>query len=216
MADFERMWRDKIKKNTKLESLKLAQTIDKLDIEDPILYSKVLIKALKEEIIDEKIARIFCKSACHMPHSKLDTVKEIYNQTRSIKQAHKALLDMFKRDIKEYKKLSNEQVDDIINKGWGAAGILREDYILATKIPSMFHEYFDETDDIMKKYYYCHCPRVRKELLTTSDIDSIYCNCGGGFYQDIWEYITNREVLIDVVKNLFDGEDVCQFEIRVK
>lgn len=216
MNDFEKMWRNKILSNTSKEDIELAEMISKLEIEDPILYSKVLIKALKEELIDEKIASIFCKSACHMPHSKLTSVKETYKKTNSLKEAHKALLDVFKKDIKEYKKISDKQLTDILNKGWGAAGILIDDTIIATKIPSMFHEYFDETDITKKKYYYCHCPRVRKELLNNSDIDSIYCNCGGGFYSDIWEYITDKEVEIKVTKNLFDGDEVCQFTIKLK
>ena len=150
-----------------------------------------------------------------MPHDKLVGVKAVYQKTKSLKEAHKELLTQFKKDVKAYKKMSNEQVNDIIRKGWGAAGILQGNKIIATKIPSMFHEYLEEEDSVKKKYYYCHCPRVRKELLNDSDIDSIYCNCGGGFYKDMWEYITGKSIDIKIIKNLFDGDEVCQFEITI-
>ncbi len=215
MNEFERMWRTKIQKNTHKHDQKAGKTIENIHVEDPVLYSKVLIKALKEEVADKDIATIFCKSACHMPHEKLEGVKQIYESTQSIELAHTALLEMFKTDIKEYKKMSDDQLEEVLSKGWGAAGILQDDIIIATKIPSQFHDYLNETDDLKRKYYYCHCPRVRKELLENSDLDSIYCNCGGGFYSDIWEYITGKEIDIEVVKNLFDGDDVCQFKIKI-
>ena len=101
----------------------------------------------------------------------------------------------------------------IIEKGWGLAGIKQDDTIIATKIPSKFHQYMDETDPLKKKYYYYHCPRIRENLLNGADLDSIYCNCGGGFYVDIWIYITGKKVSIKITKSLFDGDDVCQFVI---
>jgi len=216
MNDFERSWRIKIYQNTsKYGSRKAFDDILPIFNNDYVDYSKELITTLKSDLTDDKVATIFCKSACHMPHSKLKEVKELYHKTKSIHKARVALEQLFKNDIKKYKKMSDEQLDDVISKGWGAAGIMQGDDIIATKIPSMFHEYFAETDTKKKKFYYCHCPRVRKELLQNSELDSIYCNCGGGFYQDIWEYITNKEVKIDVQKNLFDGDDVCQFKIQI-
>lgn len=216
MKTFESMWRQKIVTNTKLSTNHhIAEDIQTISVEDEVLYSKELISKLRQHTQDTTIAKIFCNSACHMPHNKLEEVKRVYQETQDIKRTRNALEDMFIVDIKQYKNLSDSQINDIISKGWGAAGLYKDGHIIATKIPSKFHEYFNETDQKMKKYYYCHCPRVRKELLNNSDLDSIYCNCGGGFYKDIWEYITGSEVSITVLKNLFDGDDVCQFRITI-
>lgn len=214
MDTFEKNWRKKILHNTKKNcNSKAHKSLEVIQEADSVLYSKEVIQVLRATTLEDKIKRIFCNSACHIPHQKLDRAKQVYEKTKSISKTRQVLEDDFKIDIKKYKKLSDEQVTTIIENGWGLAGIQKFDNIIATKIPSMFHEYFSETDEKKKKFYYCHCPRIRKNLLDTADIDSIYCNCGGGFYSDIWEYITGSPVEITVLKNLFDGDDVCQFLI---
>lgn len=216
MERFENQWRSKIQKNTeKYTNEKTLSNVKKLDFDDQIEYTKELIHTLKTSTLDEKIQAIFCKSACHIPHEKLEAAKLVYKKTNSIEATRLILEEDFKKDIKEYKNLTDEQVAMIIKRGWGLAGVLKDDKITATKIPSKFHEYFLEEDPIKKKYYYCHCPRIRHAFTEGKDIDSIYCNCGGGFYQDVWEYITEKEVDIHITKSLFDGDDVCQFEISI-
>lgn len=217
MNNFEKMWRAKIKKNTKeVVNKETSVSIGNINELDEIKYTETLIQSLKDNTLDERIKEIFCKSACHIPHTKLDNAKAVYEQTKSIEQTRQVLEDDFKVDIKQYKNLSDEQVDMIIEKGWGLAGVIKHNKIIATKIPSQFHEYFAEDDPLKKKSHYCHCPRIRHAFTEQKDLDSIYCNCGGGFYQDVWEYITGNKVELDIVKSLFEGHDVCQFEIRIK
>jgi hypothetical protein len=217
MNDFETMWKTKMKKAINEEKNKDMSISYNFDTkEDPIDFTKKLIKDMRGSLSEERIERLFQKCACHMPTSKLDKAKEIYNLTGSIQKAHEVLQKQFIKDIKSYKQLSQDDLNMIVERGWGAAGILHGNYIVATKIPSRFHEYFEEDDPVKKAFYYCHCPRVKKELLTNKDIDSIYCHCGGGFYQNIWETITSKPVKISVLKNLFDGNDVCQFKIEVQ
>lgn len=214
MNDFEIYWRKKIAHNTEVISGKdTKDKITNIFEVDPVRYTKELIRTFKNNLPKKEIQEIFQCSACHLPHNKLINAKDIYNKTFSIFEAHKVLCEDFKADIKIYKSLTDDQVNDIIIKGWGLAGIIKDDKIIATKIPSAFHEYFNETDPLMKKYYYCHCPRIKKIIQENDFIDSIYCNCGGGFYKDVWEFITGKSVKIFPLKTLFDGDDVCQFEI---
>jgi hypothetical protein len=214
MNDFEIYWRKKIAHNTEVISGKDAKDkITNIFEVDPVRYTKELIRTFKNNLPNKDIQEIFQCSACHLPHKKLERAKAVYDKTFSIIETHKVLVEDFKADIKIYKNLSDSQVNDIIDKGWGLAGIIKDDKIIATKIPSAFHEYFNESDSLMKKYYYCHCPRIKKIIKENDFIDSIYCNCGGGFYKDVWEYITGKSVKISPLKTLFDGDDVCQFEI---
>ena len=214
MNDFEKLWRNKISHYTEQTTDKtLRQELDMISDEDPVDYSRSIIKCLKAKTSKQNVKDIFACSACHLPHVKLEEAKNAFQETHSISKARMILEESFKADIKFYKNLTDSQVQDIIEKGWGLAGVLKDNKIIATKIPSMFHEYFNETDEVKKKYYYCHCPRVRKELLANKDLDSIYCYCGGGFYKDVWEYITDKPVQIKVLKTLFHGHDTCQFEI---
>lgn len=214
MNDFEKMWREKILNNIdQYVDESTVEKVNQIDIESPVAYSKALISTLKKETLDEQIKKLFIDNACHIPHHKLDEAKEVYTKNQSLSKTREVLELSFLKDIIIYKNLSKEQAKMIIKNGWGLAGIQENDTIIATKIPSMFHQYMDETDSLKKKYYYCHCPRIRENLLNGADLDSIYCNCGGGFYVDIWEYITGKKVSIKTTKSLFEGDDVCQFII---
>jgi hypothetical protein len=216
MNEFEKMWRNKVAKNISKENNEnMLKRFHNNQMEDPIFYSKELIHDMRESMTEERIQHLFTACACHMPKEKLQKAKETYDLTKSIELAHEVLLKKFIIDIKTYKQLSDEDLEMIISRGWGAAGVLQDGAIIATKIPSRFHEYFAEEDPIKKAFFYCHCPRVKKNLLQEKDLDSVYCYCGGGFYQNIWETITSKPVKITTLQNLFDGNEVCQFKIEV-
>lgn len=214
MDDFEKMWRQKILSHIdQYVDDKTAKKISNIKIKAPIDYSKALISTLKKNTVDEQIQKLFIDNACHIPHQNLDEAKKVYQKTHSLSKTRETLELSFLKDIIIQKKLTKEQAKMIIKNGWGLAGIQQDDTIIATKIPSKFHQYMNETDILKKKYYYCHCPRIRENLLNGADIDSIYCNCGGGFYVDIWKYITGKNISIKTSKSLFDGDDICQFVI---
>jgi hypothetical protein len=214
MDDFEKMWRQKILNQIdQYVNEQTALRINQIHIDSPVDYSKELISTLKKETVDQQIQKLFINNACHIPHHKLDEAKEVYKKTHSLAKTREILELSFLKDIIVTKNLSKEQAKMIIENGWGLAGIKKDETIIATKIPSKFHQYMNETDPLKKKYYYCHCPRIRENLLNGADLDSIYCYCGGGFYVDIWEYITDKKVSIKTTKSLFDGDDVCQFAI---
>lgn len=215
MDKFETIYRQRIKINGKnLKNKKLINLLDRNDHEDATLYTKQLINDLYQTLDNNQRKDFFCKTACHMSKEKLQTSKEVYDRTKDISLARDELENVFRSDIKIYKKLSNETVNDLIKNGIGAAGIYKNGEIIATKIPSQFHEYHNETDPRKKKSHYCHCPRIRHLFLKDEKLDSIYCNCGGGFYQNIWETITGKKITIEVLENLFDGSDICKFKIK--
>ncbi len=83
-----------------------------------------------------------------------------------------------------------------------------------TKIPAQYQAYHKTKDTLQKAYYYCHCQRVKGAFIQSRSINSLYCNCGGGFYKDIWSFITEKEVQVTLKTSLFDGDTSCQFEIR--
>ncbi len=140
---------------------------------------------------------------------------ELYENTNDLKLVHKTFESNFKREIKEYKNLTDDQVEMIIEKGWGSAGVLDGNTIIATKIPKEFQKYFETCSREEKNYFYCHCPRVRKMLLKDERIDVEYCYCGAGFYKDIWEKITGKDVDVKILKSIMSGDEVCSIEIKI-
>lgn len=210
MNQFEKMYRKKIKKYLANNNLKV--TTDE-EVTDPIKYTRSLTQNMKNSGYEKKIALMFESCACHLPHEQLEGAKEVFVKTQSIKAAHARLEQDFIRQIKAYKNLTDDRVNALLKKGMGLAGTFMNNHIYVTKIPSRIHEYDKETDVLKKTYYYCHCPRVRSAFLNKDKIDVEYCYCGGGFYKDVWEYITNKPVKITLIRSLFNNDDVCQFRI---
>jgi hypothetical protein len=112
--------------------------------------------------------------------------------------------------------LSEEEVAGIKERGWGVAGVRRGDVILATKMPFDWFAYWAEDDPDLKRFHYCHCPRVRG-IIKKGDppLNKLYCYCGAGFYKGIWEYILGEPVEVEVLETVMRGDEVCRIAIRL-
>ena len=108
-------------------------------------------------------------------------------------------------------------IDEIVRRGWGLAGNLDSDRIIATKIPksSNLVDYLVEDGAEKRRQLYCHCPRLRQAISLGVSISSTYCYCGAGFYRGIWEEILQMPVDIQVMKTVLQGDDVCKFLIQL-
>ena len=180
-------------------------------------WSRFLMKNLKEELKQDDIADVMTSCACLYPNENLSYLKEEYARTKDIKAVHTKLQKQFEKFIREYKNLSDDDIGFLIKNGWGMAGILEEDRIVATKIPKQYQEYFQAEDKREKAFYYCHCPRVREALKDTEKpLDMNYCYCGAGFYKGIWEHILQRPVRVEVLESVMNNDDVCKIAIYFK
>ena len=160
---------------------------------------------------EDKRKQIFAKCSCTYPLEKLQHIKKAFSQTKNLALAHKMLQEQFEKDIEDvpYK-------DEMIDKKWGIAGILENDKIVITKIPKFPAQYFSTNDLDEKRYSYCHCGRVRKQIRQNNQSYSEeYCYCGAGYYKKIWEEITQQEVKIDVIETVLKGSTVCKFLINL-
>jgi predicted hydrocarbon binding protein len=108
-------------------------------------------------------------------------------------------------------------ITEIINRGWGLAGIIDGDSVIATKIPKsgFLVAYFNETDPQKKRQYYCHCPRVREVIQHGETLPKIYCYCGAGYYKGIWEEILQKPVQVEVIESVLEGGEVCKISIHL-
>jgi hypothetical protein len=94
---------------------------------------------------------------------------------------------------------------------------VREGKILyEVKIPHMTKEYLAETDEQMKRYYYCHCPWV-KEALRAGDagIPPIFCDCSAGFHKKRWEVILDQPLQAEIVESVLQGDLWCKIAIHL-
>ena len=213
---FEKQWMNKLFNG--IQKAGICNAIDSETNNKELLEkTNILIDILKKEFSSDKVKEIMTGCACVRPHAELDFLRQEYLASKDIGRVHTSLQEFFESFIKDYKQLTEEQMDHIRENGWGMAGKFYGDYIEVSKIPKEFHEYFEETEDNMKKYRYCHCPRVRTMFKSgNSSIDPVYCYCGGGFYKDMWEHILGREVKIELIKALTNGDDECRYKIILK
>ncbi|MBI9042990.1 MAG: hypothetical protein JEZ06_00820 [Anaerolineaceae bacterium] len=219
--DFERQWLNKFSNGLDEEIRSQVMEgseyfTDQSENSEVIAWSQQAMIKLEELVPDEdKCIDVITGCACHYSKEKLQPVREKFEETGQIDTALEILQDQFEDLLRNNLLLSEDMISDIVSKGWGSAGVLQGNRIIATKIPKSgyLHAYMEESDPAKKRAYYCHCPRVRNALNNNETLPEIYCYCGGGFYQGIWEEILQQPVRIKLLKSVMNGNDVCQFEI---
>jgi len=165
----------------------------------------------------EKRIDIMTGCACQYPKSDLSEIKEVYQESKDLNLAHQLLRDKFVIFLRDTLALSEEMIADIVSRGWGLAGIIQGNSIIATKIPKSGHlvKYMQEEDPVIKREYYCHCPRVRDAIKSAKSISPTYCYCGAGFYKGIWEEILGEPVKFELLESVLQGDEVCSVAVHL-
>ncbi len=224
--DFETQWQGKLAQavedlaGTEIKERVLAGG-DKL--QDPNTSREKLLwtcQALEilAETVDERIREeILTRCHCQYPPENLGDVKALYQETGDLDQALDALQSKFEGFLRGTLQLEEDLVKEIIDRGWGLAGIREGNKIIATKIPKSgyLQEYFQSDDPLEKRRLYCHCPRVREEVGSDPALPLEYCYCGAGFYRGIWEEILGEAVRVEVLESVMTGGDVCRIAVHL-
>lgn len=169
-----------------------------------------------EELVDEEgLKSIMTGCACQYPKSDLRDLRKEYEVSKDIDLVHRMLQERFESFLRETLNLEEELVVQVVQKGWGLAGVLSDDRIIATKIPKSGYlvEYLKEADPGRRRQIYCHCPRVRDALALSERLSQSYCYCGAGFYKGIWEEILQKPVDVEVLESVLAGGEVCKVAI---
>lgn len=177
------------------------------------------IKAMDrlDKLADERSRRkIMTGCACRFPEHRLQPLRERFEKTEDFDSIHRMLQNLFVSDLKTGLKLNDDVIRKILSWGWGVAGVRQGTTIIATKMPFELKEHLDEKDPQMKRYHYCHCPRVRAIIRSPKrKISTTYCYCGAGFYKHIWENILQRPVEVEVLETVLGGANVCRIAIHL-
>ncbi|MBN1315784.1 MAG: hypothetical protein JXA42_09960 [Anaerolineales bacterium] len=180
-------------------------------------WTRTTLERLQLLVGKDKLEEIMTGCACQYSPAALQKVRDFYQSTGNLEQAHAMLQEQFESFLRETLNMEASLIDEIIRRGWGLAGVLQGNVIVATKIPksSNLAAYMAENDPLIRRQLYCHCPRVRDALASSESIPLAYCYCGAGFYKGIWEEITQQPVQIKVIKSVLGGDDVCTFSINL-
>lgn len=97
--------------------------------------------------------------------------------------------------------------------GWGERP-RREGYtIYSSKGPRDPAAYEKALSPEEKKKAYCFCPLIRNNL--DRGMPSTFCYCGGGWYRQQWEGAVGEPVVVDIVRSLLKGDELCEFAIHL-
>jgi hypothetical protein len=223
-TDFERSWLSKL--SSCLDKIaggdarkKILQGSKKLTSDshsDEIIeWTRQAMERLDVLVDEEKRIEIMTACACRYPESELSEIRDAHAKAKDIGVAHRMLTDKYVSFLKNDLRLEDDLVEEIMNRGWGLAGVREGNTIIATKIPKSGNlvEYLKETDRDKRRELYCHCPRIREAIGSNKKISPTYCYCGAGFYKGIWEYILQQPVKVELLESVLSGDEVCKVAI---
>jgi hypothetical protein len=112
--------------------------------------------------------------------------------------------------------ITREVIDFVQDHPEIKQGVRAGNIIYEVKIPYMAREYLAETDEKMKRYFYCHCPWVRESLRNSHvKVSPLFCNCSAGFHKKFWEVVLNRPLKGWVVESVLKGDAWCKLAIQL-
>lgn len=224
--DFETQWQNKLARA--VEDLAGAEVQERVlaggdRLQDPstprekLLWTCDALEILSETADEETRQEILTRCHCSYPVEDLQNVKALYQETRDLDQVLQALQAKFESFLRGTLQLEEALVEQIVQRGWGLAGVRDGNKIIATKIPKSgyLREYFQTEDPLEKRRLYCHCPRVRDEVGSDPVLPPEYCYCGAGFYRGIWEEILGEAVQVEVLQSVMTGDEVCQIAVHL-
>jgi effector-binding domain-containing protein len=112
--------------------------------------------------------------------------------------------------------LKDRDIDAVLEAmqpdSWYANPRREGNVIIETKQPSDSQGYENATTRQEKRDCYCFCTPLKGRL---DEMPVAYCNCGAGWYRQLWEGILGQPLKVEITKSLLKGDDVCQFTITL-
>lgn len=225
-TDFERAWLSKFSaclsqvSGERVRELVMAgsgELTSETDRADVIAWTRGAMARLESLIGEEETQRVMVGCACQYPKAGLAQVRRAYEESGDLDLAHHMLQVRFESFLRDSLHLDEGMVAEVVNRGWGLAGVRRGSTIIATKIPKSQYlaAYLEEPDPARKREAYCHCPRIRKVLQTAETLPVSYCYCGAGYYKGIWEEILQQPVDVEVLESVLAGAEVCRIAVHL-
>ena len=186
------------------------------------------IMARLEEIFEENTCRDLLKNSLrHLPDEYyLEDRKDFWETCNGDMDKYLILkgqkfLDTLKNCQEKGELFFGQEItDDVIAFVDGdpeiGGGVREENIIYETKIPYNTKAFLAETDEVKKRYHYCHCPWAKETINNDSlNVSSIFCQCSAGFHKRSYEVIFGQPLKADVLLSVLNGDPVCRFAIHL-
>ncbi|TFG10734.1 hypothetical protein EU538_00980 [Candidatus Thorarchaeota archaeon] len=187
--------------------------------------AQIVIQRIERLLDQETCEEILSKVAHGIPREYYEKERQKYLDAGSLQEyVKRKRADAIENLVKHREEgtlfytqeITDEVLDFVSSRPDILTGELREDVIYHTKIPYMTKEYLAETDERMKRFYYCHCPWARESILDDDiDVSSTLCYCSAGFTKQPWEVALDQPLEIRLVKSVLKGDLECSFEIQL-
>jgi hypothetical protein len=180
-----------------------------------VMWTLAMLERLSLLLDIQAAQQVMTTCACRYSKKNLQPIRKAYERSHEVAVAHQLLQESFETFLRETLRMDEEMVGEVVDRGWGVAGIHRDNTVIATKIPKSGNlvSYLQEPDHERKRHLYCHCPRIRHVVSKAGRVPRLYCYCGAGFYKGIWEEILQRPVEVEVMETVLDGGDVCKIAV---
>ena len=184
--------RDEIFAGVELPSLGLPN-------DEKVRVTQVVMKRLESVADSQECQDILSDSLRHLEDEWFQDEKQLCLDCQNLdefldrnEQNFIAMLERLRNEGELFftQEITDEVLEYVRSQPLISRGIREGDVLYEVKIPHMTKEYLAETDEQMRRYYYCHCPWI-KEALKTGDarISSSFCSCSAGFHKKRWEGI---------------------------
>ncbi|MBD3160438.1 MAG: hypothetical protein GF309_16780 [Candidatus Lokiarchaeota archaeon] len=188
-----------------------------------IRLAEMVVNRLEREADSKTCKKILADVAHGIPRKHYEKERQKFLDAGSLEEYVKRKRTEALTELKKHRDegtlfYTQEITDDVLQFVRSRldilSGELRANTVYHTKIPYMSKEYLEETDERMKRYYYCHCPWARESILDDDvDVSSMLCHCSAGFTKQPWEVALDRPLKIKKIKSVLDGDIECSFEI---
>ncbi len=186
-------------------------------------YTKEFMDILNKHLPRNSCNKILSGNNHKIPKESFNKEKEFYKNSESLETY---LKDRHNRKVVELQKhydnnlvwfeqiITKEAIEYVKSNQEILSGVVKNKKLYVTKIPYDINNYLSEENDVLKRYYACHCSFVRENIKDEKeDISKEWCYCSGGFAKYPFEIILEQDLEVKLLKTPLDGDYVCRFEI---
>lgn len=191
------------------------------------LYTEQLMSILKEATQDESdIERILSGNNHQIPDEVFYEEKVAYESSLSLTEYltkyHQRQIEILKKHAATHEpwfeqEINNDVVNYVLCNQEVQGGIFKDGFVYETKIPYNIIKWLEAKTPLEKRYYACHCPFARENILSDKHkIDALWCHCSGGFAKRKYEVIFGQSLQAIPLENALKGDAFCRFAIDLR
>ncbi|MBN1657567.1 MAG: hypothetical protein JXA93_04150 [Anaerolineae bacterium] len=184
-----------------------------------------VVERLANRVGEEECAKLLSGSLRDLPDRYFLGERRTYRKSRDIDEylvkKHRSFVRTLRKCQREgqlffAQEITDEVVAFVKSDPEIESGRREGNVVYVSKIPYMAKQYLAETDPVLKRYYYCHCPWAREAIRQGNvPLAPVFCNCSAGFYKKPWQVALGQPVEVEVLESVLRGDARCRFAIHL-